>query len=70
MSRWALAWCMRSPAVQCVIPGCKSVAQVEDNAHAAELGTSIARKILQRNVTADDQQSLVDESLAEMAKKN
>ncbi len=42
----------------------------EINAHAAELGTAIARKILQRNVTVDDQQRLVDESLHEMAKKN
>ena len=37
MARWALAWCLRSPAVQCVIPGCKTVAQVEDNARAADL---------------------------------
>jgi myo-inositol catabolism protein IolS len=37
MSRWALAWCLRSPAVQCVIPGCKTVAQLQDNAGAAEL---------------------------------
>jgi aryl-alcohol dehydrogenase-like predicted oxidoreductase len=37
MARWALAWCLKSPAVQCVIPGCKSVEQVEDNARAADL---------------------------------
>jgi aryl-alcohol dehydrogenase-like predicted oxidoreductase len=37
MARWALAWCLKHPAVQCVIPGCKSVQQVEDNARAAEL---------------------------------
>jgi aryl-alcohol dehydrogenase-like predicted oxidoreductase len=37
MARWALAWCLRSPAVQCVIPGCKTVEQVEENARAAEL---------------------------------
>jgi myo-inositol catabolism protein IolS len=37
MARWALAWCLRSPAVQCVIPGCKTVQQVEDNARAADL---------------------------------
>jgi hypothetical protein len=30
----------------------------------------VARKILQRNVTADDQQRLVEQSLSEMAKKN
>ena len=37
MASWALAWCLRHPAVGCVIPGCKSVAQVEANARAAEL---------------------------------
>jgi aryl-alcohol dehydrogenase-like predicted oxidoreductase len=37
MATWALAWCLRHPAVSCVIPGCKSVAQVEANAKAAEL---------------------------------
>ncbi len=37
MARWALAWCLRSPAVQCVIPGCKTVEQLEENAHAADL---------------------------------
>jgi myo-inositol catabolism protein IolS len=37
MARWALAWCLRSPAVQCVIPGCKTTAQVEDNARAGDL---------------------------------
>jgi F-type H+-transporting ATPase subunit b len=52
------------------INSAKLQAVAEINSHAAELGTSIARKILQRNVTPDDQQRLVDESLAEMAKKN
>jgi aryl-alcohol dehydrogenase-like predicted oxidoreductase len=37
MARWALAWCLKSPAVQCVIPGCKNVEQVEENAKAADL---------------------------------
>lgn len=37
MARWALAWCLRDPAVTCVIPGCKSVEQVRENARAAEL---------------------------------
>ena len=37
MSRWALAWCLIHPAVTCVIPGCKSVEQVEENASAADL---------------------------------
>ena len=37
MATWALAWCLQHPAVTCVIPGCKSVAQVEANAKAADL---------------------------------
>jgi aryl-alcohol dehydrogenase-like predicted oxidoreductase len=37
MARWALAWCLRQPAVTAVIPGCKSPEQVRDNAAAAEL---------------------------------
>ncbi|MCC6616053.1 MAG: aldo/keto reductase [Anaerolineae bacterium] len=37
MAQWALAWCLQNPAVTCVIPGCKSIAQVESNAAAADL---------------------------------
>jgi aryl-alcohol dehydrogenase-like predicted oxidoreductase len=37
MAQWALAWCLRDAAVSAVIPGCKSVGQVEANAKAAEL---------------------------------
>ncbi|GAB6933239.1 aldo/keto reductase [Calditerricola satsumensis] len=37
MAQWALAWCLQHPAVTCVIPGVKSVEQVEANAKAAEL---------------------------------
>ncbi|MEX0885604.1 MAG: aldo/keto reductase [Phycisphaeraceae bacterium] len=37
MARWALAWCLKHPAVTCVIPGCKSPEQVSDNAAAADL---------------------------------
>jgi len=37
MAAWALAWCLRHPAVTCVIPGCKTVEQVEMNASAANL---------------------------------
>lgn len=37
MAQWALAWCLRNPAVSCVIPGCKNVEQVESNAQAADL---------------------------------
>jgi len=37
MAEWALAWCLQHPAVTCVIPGTKSVEQVEANARAAAL---------------------------------
>ena len=37
MAQWALGWCLKHPAVTCVIPGCKSVQQVESNAGAADL---------------------------------
>ena len=37
MATWALAWCLRHPAVTSVIPGCKSVEQVKTNAEAASL---------------------------------
>lgn len=39
MAQWALAWCLRHPAVTAVIPGCKNPAQVESNASAAQLVT-------------------------------
>jgi aryl-alcohol dehydrogenase-like predicted oxidoreductase len=37
MAQWALAWCLKNPAVTAVIPGCKSPAQVRANAAAAAL---------------------------------
>ncbi len=37
MAQWALAWVLKHDAVTCVIPGCKNVQQVEDNAKAADL---------------------------------
>lgn len=37
MAQWALAWCLLHPAVTVVIPGCKSVQQVCQNAAAADL---------------------------------
>ena len=37
MAPWALGWCLQHPAVTCVIPGCKTVEQVESNASAADL---------------------------------
>ena len=36
MAQWALAWCLRHPAVTCVIPGCKDAAQVRSNAAAVQ----------------------------------
>lgn len=36
MATWALAWCLKHPAVTAVIPGCKSPEQVISNAAAAE----------------------------------
>ncbi len=35
LAQWALAWCLRHPAVTAVIPGCKDAAQVRANATAA-----------------------------------
>jgi aryl-alcohol dehydrogenase-like predicted oxidoreductase len=37
MAAWALAWCLREPAVSAVIPGCKDAAQVRSNAAAVDL---------------------------------
>lgn len=34
---WALAWCLRHPAVSCVIPGARDVKQLRGNAAAADL---------------------------------
>ncbi len=36
MAQWALAWSLKHDAVTSVIPGCKSVEQVESNAAAAQ----------------------------------
>jgi aryl-alcohol dehydrogenase-like predicted oxidoreductase len=37
MASWALAWCLKHPAVTAVIPGCKTPKQLELNARAAEI---------------------------------
>jgi aryl-alcohol dehydrogenase-like predicted oxidoreductase len=37
MAPWALAWCLQHPAVTCVIPGNKTIEQVDSNAGAADL---------------------------------
>lgn len=36
MASWALAWCLKHPAVTCVIPGCKTPEQVRQNAAASD----------------------------------
>jgi len=35
LSTWALGWCLQHPAVAAVIPGCKNIEQVVQNASAA-----------------------------------
>jgi aryl-alcohol dehydrogenase-like predicted oxidoreductase len=37
MSQYALAWCLKNPLVNAVIPGCKDAAQARANAAAADL---------------------------------
>jgi myo-inositol catabolism protein IolS len=37
MAAWAITWCLRHPAVSCVVAGCKSVEQLQANAAAADL---------------------------------
>ncbi len=37
MAQWAIAWCLKHPAVTCVIPGVKSADQVRSNAAAVDL---------------------------------
>jgi F-type H+-transporting ATPase subunit b len=49
------------------IESAKQSAINEIHAEAAMLATAVASKILQREITAADQQSLVDESLRELA---
>lgn len=49
------------------IQAAKQQAIAEINAHAAELGTAIARKILQREVQPGDQERLVQDSLQQLA---
>jgi myo-inositol catabolism protein IolS len=37
MAQWAMAWCLKNPAVTAIIPGCKNPEQVRANASAADL---------------------------------
>lgn len=41
MAQWALAWPLQHPLVTCVIPGVKSVAQMEANAAAADIDSMV-----------------------------
>ena len=52
------------------IASAKSAAINELHAHVADLATDIAGKILKRELSADDQRSLVDESLSQLAAAN
>ncbi|WP_020620023.1 aldo/keto reductase [Paenibacillus daejeonensis] len=47
MASWALAWCLRHPAVTAVIPGCKDPEQVAANARAVELVTEAHKQDVQ-----------------------
>jgi len=49
------------------IASAKSAALSELHAHVADLSTEIAGKILKRELTADDQRDLVDDSLNQLA---
>jgi aryl-alcohol dehydrogenase-like predicted oxidoreductase len=42
MSQWALAWCLKEPAVSAVIPGCRTPEQAHSNAMAAGLAPTVA----------------------------
>jgi aryl-alcohol dehydrogenase-like predicted oxidoreductase len=37
MAKWAMAWCLKNPAVTAIIPGCRNPEQVRANASVAEL---------------------------------
>lgn len=37
MSGWAINWCLKNPAVDCVIAGCKDIEQIESNARAINI---------------------------------
>ncbi|MCA9290816.1 MAG: F0F1 ATP synthase subunit B [Phycisphaerales bacterium] len=52
------------------IEAAKQAAVLALHAEAASLATAVASKILQREVTAADQQRLIDESLRELSSRN
>ena len=37
MTQWALAWCLKNPAITTIIPGCKNIKQIKQNAKSVEL---------------------------------
>jgi len=37
MAKWAMAWCLKTPIVTALIPGCKNPEQVRANASVVEL---------------------------------
>lgn len=50
MAVWALAWCLKHPAVTSVIPGCKTPEHIYQNASAADLDMASADHPLTRIV--------------------
>jgi aryl-alcohol dehydrogenase-like predicted oxidoreductase len=47
MAKWALRYILMQEAVTCTIPGAKTIAQVDDNAHAADL-PALSPDVLER----------------------
>lgn len=52
------------------IASAKAAAITEIHAHAASLAAAMASKILEREISVDDQQRLVEESLAQLQNRN
>ena len=61
----AEATALKDPALR-YIAAAKQQAITQINSHAADLATAVARKILQRNITVEDQDRLVSHSLSEI----
>jgi aryl-alcohol dehydrogenase-like predicted oxidoreductase len=47
MAKWALRYILMQEAVTCTIPGAKTIAQVDDNAHAVDL-PALSPDVLER----------------------
>ena len=54
LGRWAIAWCLRHPAVSAVIPGCKTIEQLEGNVAAADLALDEASEAVAARLTGAD----------------